>query len=57
MTAFQEPLEKGWLRTVLKDVREEVNGWTATASQQQSAESTQSGSVDRIQAEIDPAKS
>ena len=28
MTAFQEPLEKGWLRTALREVREEVDGWT-----------------------------
>jgi hypothetical protein len=28
MTAFQQPLEKGWLRTALRDVREEVDGWT-----------------------------
>lgn len=28
MTAFQEPLEQGWLRTVLRDVREEVNSWS-----------------------------
>ncbi len=27
MTAFQEPLEKGWLRTVLNEVRQEVNRW------------------------------
>lgn len=27
MTAFQEPLEQGWLRTVLRDVRKEVNSW------------------------------
>ncbi len=28
MTAFQEPLERGWLRTVLNDVRAEVDGWS-----------------------------
>jgi hypothetical protein len=27
MTAFQEPLERGWLRTVLNDVRAEVDTW------------------------------
>lgn len=27
MTAFQEPLEKGWLKTVLRDVRAEVDSW------------------------------
>lgn len=28
MTAFQEPLERGWLRTVLNDVRAEVDSWS-----------------------------
>lgn len=26
-TEFQAPLEKGWLKTVLADVRKEVDGW------------------------------
>lgn len=30
MTRFQEPLEKGWLRTVLRDVREEADRWTVS---------------------------
>jgi hypothetical protein len=29
MTAFQEPLERGLLRTALNDVREEINKWMA----------------------------
>jgi len=39
MTAFQEPLEKGWLRTVLNDVREEVKGWSTSSDSQRNEES------------------
>ena len=46
MTEFQEPLEKGWLRTVLNEVRQEVNRWAA-ATPQHSTEKAQSEVADR----------
>jgi hypothetical protein len=56
MTAFQEPLEKGWLRTVLNDVREEVNGWTAAAHQQRPVERGENEPADRTLAEKTSSK-
>jgi hypothetical protein len=32
MSKIEEPLEKGWLGTVLRDVRKEVATWPANSS-------------------------
>ena len=32
MTKIEEPLEKGWLRQVMRDVQQEVAGWPHQSS-------------------------